>query len=162
MSIVKPEGEMHFRAALKTPTIILTERHLLISPFLFSSFFLLFFSNYFSRICRHVDWKFISMVNRFSQNSYDYFHQNLRLLIQSSILFVFLFSNFTFSSFFFKLKEIYINIYIYHIRLIVEYISSFKKKISSLFGNYFTIHIKIFFNDQLLKNIYVFFFRYIL
>lgn len=38
MSIVKPEGEMHFRAALKTPTIILTERHLLIPPFLFPSF----------------------------------------------------------------------------------------------------------------------------
>lgn len=120
MSIVKPEGEMHFRASLKTPTIILTERHLLIPPFLF---FLLFFSNYFSRICRHVDWKFISMVNRFSQNSHDYFQQNFiflfnPLLIRLSI------SHFLILLFppFFKLKEIYINIYIYHIRLILEYI----------------------------------------
>lgn len=111
MSIVKPEGEMHFRASLKTPTIILTERHLLIPPFLFS---LLFFSNYFSRICRHVDWKFISMVNRFSQNSHDYFQQNFIFLFNPLLIRLSIspFSNFTFFPFFQIKRNLYKYIHI--------------------------------------------------
>lgn len=123
MSIVKSEGEMHFRASLKTPTIILTERHLLIPPFLFS---LLFFSNYFSRICRHVDWKFISMVNRFSQNSHDYFQQNFIFLFNPLLIRLSIspFSNFTFSPFFQIKRNLYKYIHIsYQINIRVYNIS---------------------------------------